>query len=58
MDLLCFLLGTVKASFPTTLSKDIEELRQKSHRNPQTFDQGLNEKGISLYVLSYMTYKL
>ncbi|XP_078377986.1 uncharacterized protein LOC144661155 isoform X1 [Oculina patagonica] len=33
--------GTVKASFPTTLSKDIEELRQRTHRNPQAL--GLNQ---------------
>ncbi|XP_073236100.1 uncharacterized protein [Porites lutea] len=31
--------GTVKAGFPTTLSKDIEELRHVSRRNPQTFSQ-------------------
>lgn len=36
-------LGTVKASFPTTLSNNIEELRQGIHRNPHAFNQGLNE---------------
>lgn len=36
-------IGTVKASYPTTLSKDIEELRHGSRRYPQAFNQGLNE---------------
>nr|XP_058964974.1 uncharacterized protein LOC131791646 isoform X1 [Pocillopora verrucosa] len=33
--------GTVKAAYPTTLSKDIEELRKGQRRNPLTLD--LNE---------------
>ena len=36
-------IGTVKASYPTTLSKDIEELRHGSRKHPQAFNQGLNE---------------
>jgi len=36
-------IGTVKASYPTTLSKDIEELRHGSRRYPQAFNPGLNE---------------
>lgn len=43
VDLLFLLIGTVKASYPTTLSKDIEELRHGSRRYPQAFNQGLNE---------------
>lgn len=39
--------GNVKASFPTTLSKDIEELRHGSQRYPQAFNQGFNETNTS-----------
>lgn len=53
-------VGTVKASFPTTLSNNIEELRQGIHRNPHAFNQGLNEScKFFQYVPSYyVTYKL
>ena len=48
--------GTVKASYPTTLSKDIEELRHGIRRYPQAFNQGLNETSTCKYLM--LCYKL
>lgn len=47
--MLYFLLGTVKAAYPMTLSKDIEELRKGQRRNPLTLD--LNEMGLCLFAM-------